>query len=445
MPWLVRFLWAFALLVSPIAGCNEVTAPTTAPLTLTVTGRLVADEPVGPVEGLQVCETDTSNCMTTDEDGEATINLPIGETSYTLRKKGHPSYLVGEVLPANGAEHGFGMGLEQGFVDQHENMMSPYPMTGTGTVELGLVNPFAGATFELMGATGRAYYAHEQGGWRPEPDLTATTNRGKGGFVEVPPGDDFRVNLGGTAHNCVPDLGWPGENSVRFPVRENHITWVGVSCSLPPTVQLFVTIEEAVDGFIDYGDRGPSLEGVEACETDTINCATSDVNGEARLTLPRNQPTINLTVTKDGYAPYLTGDVMTDLKRRRTFMVSDAQMADLAEDLMIEYPLTGGIVALHAWPATAGPGVTYDLVDETAKGYYNDEAGIPTLGLAATTANSGGGFLEVPQGEYQIEFGGTATTCIPGGAWPGDAANRIKVPVKVAHVTYGSMFTCDER
>ena len=45
----------------------------------------------------------------------------------------------------------------------------------------------------------------------------------------------------------------------------------------------------------------------------------------------------------------------------------------------IPFPWTGGVVALTAFPLMAG--VTYDHVDETAQGFYKDEAGIPTLDL----------------------------------------------------------------
>jgi len=435
-------MWVFALWVFPIAGCNEVTAPTTARITLTVTAW---DPEAGfevRLEGVQLCETDsTRNCMTTEADGEATIKLPIGETSYTLRKKGHPSYLVPQVLSANGAEYPFQMGREEYFVDQHQNMMSDYPMIGTGTVQLGLVDPFAGATFDLMGATGRGYYDHERGrDW--DPDLSATTSRGLGGFVEVPPGDDFQINLGGTANDCAPDLGWPAEgNSVRFPVRWDHITRVSVSCALPPTKQLLVRTQEAVEGSLAPAG-GPLLEGEQVCEIDDAsNCATSDTNGEARLTLPREKE-ISYTVTKDGYAPYLTS-VPHHFGWRNAFMVPDAQVEALAEDLGIEYPLTGGIVALQALPREMG-GVTFALEDEKAVGYYVDEAGAVRLDLTATTSKGEGGFVEVPTGEHQIDFGGTAIDCFPWHARPGDGANQIKVLVEVGHITFASMSQCDE-
>jgi hypothetical protein len=87
--------------------------------------------------------------------------------------------------------------------------------------------------------------------------------------------------------------------------------------------------------------------------------------------------------------------------------------------------------------------VTYDLVDATPDGYYQDEAGIPTPDLTATTSDGRGGFVEVSAGEHEVEFGGTATTCTLGFGWPADAANRIRVPIRVGYITAGIMNNCD--
>jgi hypothetical protein len=87
--------------------------------------------------------------------------------------------------------------------------------------------------------------------------------------------------------------------------------------------------------------------------------------------------------------------------------------------------------------------VTFDLVDETAQVFYRDEEGTPTPGLTATTSNGTGGFFEVPPGEYQVEFGGNATNCVPREGWPGDAPNRTKVQARAGFITFAGM-RCDE-
>lgn len=101
---------------------------------------------------------------------------------------------------------------------------------------------------------------------------------------------------------------------------------------------------------------------------------------------------------------------------------------------MVPYPFgPDGVISLAA--SSLREGAKYDLIDETATPFYTDEQQENTLGLTATTSTGRGGFFEVAPGEHQIEFGGTATNCAPGIAWPGDAANRIRVPVRAGHLS----------
>ncbi len=208
--------------------------------------------------------------------------------------------------------------------------------------------------------------------------------------------------------------------------------------ALGGSVALSVSVTEAES--LNPLVRGSAFEGVELCETDTTTCATTDADGAATIMVSANQE-ISYTVSKDGYGPWFIADV-TDETLRTTFwpMLSDAMLADDAESLGIPYPYTGGAFALQVVPSMAG--VTFDPLDETGVQYYVNEAGINTLGLTATTSEGRGAVLELSPGEYQVEFGGTATNCTPGIAWPGDAANRIKVPVRVGHISYGSV-NCD--
>jgi hypothetical protein len=205
---------------------------------LTVSGF---DEEAGervPLEGARLCETDTTNCDLADGNGAVTIDLPLGrEYSYTLEKEGYGSNLVADLVQSSaGGGYGYDwtMGTDQVYKEQHDRVMSPYPMRGTGTILVQLSPQFSGATYELVDATGEAFYSDEEGLW--SLDLSETTSRGRGGFVEVSPGDDFQINFGGQARRCVSSpFGWPGnvDNSVRFPVREGHLTYIEVRCTLP--------------------------------------------------------------------------------------------------------------------------------------------------------------------------------------------------------------------
>ena len=123
----------------------------------------------------------------------------------------------------------------------YQSVMSPYPRLGTGEVNVQIAGTVGrpGITFELRGATGKRYYEEGTvaGGdltWRL--DLTATTAKGIGGFVEVTPGI-HEIEIGGATSGCAPTVGgWPSEaeNRVRVPVRENYVSIVVVACSPPP-------------------------------------------------------------------------------------------------------------------------------------------------------------------------------------------------------------------
>jgi hypothetical protein len=207
----------------------------------------------------------------------------------------------------------------------------------------------------------------------------------------------------------------------------------GISCiDGEPTVTLLATIRDR--------DLDQDLEGVRVCETDTDNCQVTNAEGRAFIELPCEQE-VSYTLEKEGYVSGLWLDVTDETFQGFSLpMNSDAQVEEWSEILMLPEPWTGGAIALIPVPRRAG--VTFELVGQTAQAVYRDEEGIPDPTLTATTSTGIGNFFEVPAGEYQVEYGGDATNCVPREAWPGDAANRTKVPVKVGFITYVGM-SCD--
>jgi len=235
MRLVAKVLWVLALWMFAIGGCNEVTTPTTAELRVS----LVSFEPQQPgaqvpVEGARICEIDTDNCVFTDANGHATLWLPIGETAYTRDGEGLAPWLQPIIMPEEGlpAESAEEVPTVQRIAAEHSRVGSPYPMRGTGTVGVILFPKFTGVTAELDAATGVPFYVDEEWNW--DPDLSATTVRGRVGFTEVTPGE-VQVNLGGSVDNCITGgYGWPSKvNSVRLPVREGYVTVVNVQCPLP--------------------------------------------------------------------------------------------------------------------------------------------------------------------------------------------------------------------
>lgn len=227
------FLSVFALVVFAIGGCGDVGTPTQmAPLNLTIqyTDGSTDPWPQWPLEGVQLCEGDTKqNCEISDASGRVTIHLPVGEIFVTLEKTGYDSLLIPLVHSEDGSTTSGIMwttGLRAAFYEFYETV---YPRDGRGEIKIDVRPiPFPGSTFDLVDATGKAYYDTDN-----PLDDTATNHFGIGGFLEVTPGT-FEVKHGGTADRCAVDWGWPsGENSIRVPVRANHVSQVLLTCARP--------------------------------------------------------------------------------------------------------------------------------------------------------------------------------------------------------------------
>jgi hypothetical protein len=232
-----KLLSIFALAALPLAGCAEVTdaCPSAAAVTVivapfpTLTGARLPD--------VELCETGTTNCVLTDENGEATLCLPFDvETSFTKRKERYGSSVRALLIPASEPELDLSVSMasDNRLAAQYDNVMSsPYPPIATGMIAINLSPALAGATFDLPAAAGeKLFYTDGDLDW--SLDLPATVDHGLGGFVEVSPAV-HQVEFGGTAQGCVSINGWPGRfpNSVRVPVLEGHQTNVTVACDPP--------------------------------------------------------------------------------------------------------------------------------------------------------------------------------------------------------------------
>ena len=200
------------------------------------------------------------------------------------------------------------------------------------------------------------------------------------------------------------------------------------------------------------------IEGAMVCQVGADNCVASDRVGRLTIYFPADQE-MAFTVEKEGYGPWVFGNV-TDEHFPEGFrlpMYTHEYLAAVAETLETAYPWEGGIVALVRW-LSPNPGVKFLPVGPTAEqvgdAFYFDAASVQySLELEATTRFFGladgplgeGGFTEVVPGVQQFEFVGTAGDCPHASwGWPGDAPNRIRVPVMEGYTTYGSV-RCDDK
>ncbi len=190
----------------------------------------------------------------------------------------------------------------------------------------------------------------------------------------------------------------------------------------------------------DASDQG--VEGAQICEGDT-NCGTTDENGMVTIDFPFAQDVL-YTVSKDGYAAELYGDVsdLTFGTSRGHTLFTNQEVDDLAMMIDSTWPHAGtGWVSL----GVNLEGVTFTLIGGTGIQSYVDTDGTPSTELDATTSGSiagvRGAFSEVAPGMYEVEYGGTATDCTASIGWPSETPNRVRVEVRAEHLTYASM-TC---
>ncbi len=210
-------------------------------LSLRVVGTGPDFPPVVPLEGAAFCELDdTENCNVTDANGLATIEVVVPadkRIGYTFTKDGYLSFLYTDVVDDRLYNDGPRWTItDETAAEQAALMLTPYPYEGTGNVAVEVfetgTGDRSGKTFELVGAADEPFYFDTND--LPAPDLTSTSTRGLGVFVEVAPGE-VEIRLGGTAANCVAVGGWPGSeaNTLRVPVKAGFASWSSIVCEAP--------------------------------------------------------------------------------------------------------------------------------------------------------------------------------------------------------------------
>ncbi|MBT8469239.1 MAG: hypothetical protein KJN97_10875 [Deltaproteobacteria bacterium] len=198
------------------------------------------------------------------------------------------------------------------------------------------------------------------------------------------------------------------------------------------------------------------IQGARVCELDSDNCVTSDTDGNAVIDLPARQET-GFTIEKEGYGSWLYANVTDENffqygDRPYTIaLMSNEQLAVIANDLQTPYPWQGGVALFQRWYPTVGVkfvpvGPTADLVGpafylDVAAMTYRLELNATTSGLETGEMPLGqGGFVEVEPGVHQFELTGDMEGCyVTSWGWPGDAPNRFRIPVREGYRTYGSI------
>lgn len=225
-----------------ILSCSD--DPTTFKATVTVveygTSYYDPEMEPPPLEGVQVCEADTSNCVTTDSDGIAELTLPRSiNGALTMEKDGYLSVIVpfnrtsdvSATTPIGSDELVAGFAAVLGV---------PYPLTDEGVLTITVSEPeeegedtvgVAGVTYELVEGTGGDVFYVDENGIPTATQTSTATPPGWGGFTEAVP-EGAVVRYDGAPDGCTPSLGWPGAaaNTVEMPVRAGFQTQAQIFC-----------------------------------------------------------------------------------------------------------------------------------------------------------------------------------------------------------------------
>ena len=271
MRYLFGFVCVCALGLMPLVGCSETsgdggsggsggTAGTGGSAGTGGTGgmpevrmylfsidELNPDGTTPPLEGVNVCQADTDNCVTSNEVGVVALFLPADqEVTITMDKEGYGRWVTGDVSDEtyDTTLTGRRMYTDAQLAAIAGQLQTPYPWQG-GIV--GLVTypslPAGGATFAPVGSTvnavGDSFY-YDSATEEYSVDLEATTAvdeswllpLAEGGFAEVTPGEQ-QFEYGGTAGDCEASWAWPGDtpNTIRVPVREGYRTYGSMICT----------------------------------------------------------------------------------------------------------------------------------------------------------------------------------------------------------------------
>jgi len=191
-----------------------------------------------------------------------------------------------------------------------------------------------------------------------------------------------------------------------------------------------------VTEYVTLSDLEGPLPGAEVCRADTDDCVVTDEEGRALIELPSDSE-VSYTITKEGYGSYLISDVNNGRLDHRFIMYGDEELARQAPLMGTTYPWTNtGFMLLRVY---SEPGVVFDLIGQANEPFYFSDGDTPSTDLDATTADGRGGFTDLAEGDYQVEFVDPQVLCRPFTAWPGDMDNRVRVPVKAGYISWASM------
>ena len=185
-----------------------------------------------PVSDVLVCQFNSNNCATTDENGFYSLLALMNQNillSYV--KEGFGPVLVAIPSRVTNITADAGMSTNETLAEFFDSIGAAFPPVASGYLTANTFRdgtPIARINYRLVGSDGLSFYFDDEG--VADTSLIETQTPGSGGFVDVAPVDVELVVQG--AANCVAANSWPAPaaDAFRLPIRVGFWTQTVVEC-----------------------------------------------------------------------------------------------------------------------------------------------------------------------------------------------------------------------
>lgn len=205
------------------------------------------------------------------------------------------------------------------------------------------------------------------------------------------------------------------------------------------------------------GGAPKPITGVQVCQRNTTNCATSDATGSYSLPVPAKTEDV-LLFTKTGYAKVAVPFFFSGLSSSPVTNLPTETLAGLfAAAAKIQWPLTDRGIVLAGTLETIAPdagdagsyttglaGSTLSLSPAAPVGpVYTDDNQFPAPSATKTGKFGWAGFGELCPGEYVVKAANPGRVCSRTSVWPASSNDTARTVAIAGHVTTQAWFVCD--
>lgn len=185
-------------------------------------------------------------------------------------------------------------------------------------------------------------------------------------------------------------------------------------------------------------------EGVQVCVEDRPELPCQQTDGDGNFLLEGLPLDADITVVPSHAAligtnhPHHTGDFENTWNRA---LITTEKLEDAAaalDDSLADGAGHYAFVAITDFPDWAlSKDVTFTLDPDPGRaGYYGKINGSPDLDLTATGSAGSGGMLNVPPGDYHVQFTGPGGPCRRIASWDFEEGEPVPVRIDANSVTY---------